>query len=92
MLEVAVIAIADTKRGEVPKAFVTPKPDAQVTEAEIITFCRQNLALFKCPKAVEFGDLPKTATGKVQKYLLREREKTDLISVAKQGETDCPDT
>ena len=72
VLEVAVVAISDEKRGEVPKAFVTLKPDAQVTEAEIISFCRQNLAQFKCPKAVEFRDLPKTATGKVQKYLLRE--------------------
>lgn len=74
VLEVAVIAIPDAKRGEVPKAFVTPKPDTPVTEAEIISFCRQNLAQFKCPKAVEFRDLPKTATGKVQKYLLREQE------------------
>ncbi|MDJ0576929.1 MAG: long-chain-fatty-acid--CoA ligase [Xenococcaceae cyanobacterium MO_234.B1] len=73
VLEVAVIAIPDAKRGEVPKAFVTLKPDAQVTEAEIISFCRQNLAQFKCPKALEFRDLPKTATGKVQKYLLREQ-------------------
>ncbi|WP_019507681.1 acyl--CoA ligase family protein [Pleurocapsa sp. PCC 7319] len=74
VLEVAVIAIPDAIRGEVPKAFVTPKPDTPVTEAEIISFCRQNLAQFKCPKAVEFRDLPKTATGKVQKYLLREKE------------------
>ena len=72
VLEVAVIAIPDAKRGEVPKAFVTLKPDAQVTEAEIISFCRQNLAQFKCPKSVEFKELPKTATGKVKKYLLRE--------------------
>ena len=72
VLEVAVIAIPDAIRGEVPKAFVTLKPDIRVTEAEIISFCRQNLAQFKCPKAVEFRDLPKTATGKVQKYLLRE--------------------
>ena len=72
VLEVAVVAIPDEKRGEVPKAFVTLKPDAQATEAEIISFCRQKLAQFKCPKAVEFRELPKTATGKVQKYLLRE--------------------
>ena len=76
VLEVAVSAIPDAKRGEVPKAFVTLKPDVQVTEAEIISFCRQNLAQFKCPKAMEFRDLPKTATGKVQKYLLRAREKS----------------
>ena len=72
VLEVAVVAIPDAKRGEVPKAFVTLKPDVQVTETEILSFCRQNLAQFKCPKAVEFRDLPKTATGKVQKFLLRE--------------------
>ncbi|NEP91078.1 MAG: long-chain-fatty-acid--CoA ligase [Okeania sp. SIO2C2] len=74
VLEVAVIAIPDQKRGEVPKAFVTLKADKSVTEAEIIDFCRQNLAQFKVPKAVEFIELPKTATGKVQKYLLREKE------------------
>jgi len=74
VLEVAVIAIPDEKRGEVPKAFVTLKPDESATAEEIIDFCRQNLALFKVPKAVDFMELPKTATGKVQKYLLREKE------------------
>ena len=74
VLEVAVISIPDETRGEVPKAFVTLKPDTNTTEKEIINFCRQHLALFKCPKAVEFCELPKTATGKVQKYLLREKE------------------
>jgi len=74
VLEVAVISIPDETRGEVPKAFVTLKPDTNTTEKEIIHFCRQHLALFKCPKAVEFCELPKTATGKVQKYLLREKE------------------
>ena len=74
VLEVAVISIPDETRGEVPKAFVTLKPDTNTTEKEIIHFCRQHLALFKCPKSVEFCELPKTATGKVQKYLLREKE------------------
>ncbi|NEO57803.1 MAG: long-chain-fatty-acid--CoA ligase [Okeania sp. SIO3B5] len=74
VLEVAVIAIPDAKRGEVPKAFVTLKSDVSVKEQEIIDFCRQHLAVFKIPKAVEFIELPKTATGKVQKYLLREKE------------------
>jgi fatty-acyl-CoA synthase len=74
VLEVAVIAIPDEKRGEVPKAFVTLKPDASVTQKEIINFCHQHLASFKCPRAVEFAELPKTATGKVQKYRLREKE------------------
>ncbi len=62
------------KWGEVPKAFVTPKPGASVTEQEIIDFPRENLAHFKCPKAVEFGELPKTSTGKIQKFRLREKE------------------
>lgn len=74
VLEVAVIAIPDATRGEVPKAFVTLKPDATATAREIISFCHQQLAGFKCPKAVAFGELPKTATGKVQKYRLREKE------------------
>jgi fatty-acyl-CoA synthase len=73
--EVAVIAIFDKIRGEVPKAFVNLKSGATVTERDIIKFCRQHLALFKCPKVVEFTELPKTATGKVQKYLLREKER-----------------
>ena len=60
--------------GEVPKAFVTLKPGQQATEAELIAFCRERLARFKCPKAIEFGELPKTSTGKVQKFVLRERE------------------
>jgi fatty-acyl-CoA synthase len=74
VLEVAVIAIPDPTWGEVPKAFVTLKPGQSATAEEIIAFCRQRMAHFKCPKAVEFGDLPKTSTGKIQKYVLRERE------------------
>ena len=74
VLEVAVIAIPDQKRGEVPKAFVTLKPDMAASEKEIIRFCHQHLAGFKCPRELEFCELPKTATGKVQKYLLREKE------------------
>jgi fatty-acyl-CoA synthase len=74
VLEAAVIAIPDDYWGEVPKAFVTLRPGATATEAEIIEHCRTRLARFKCPKAVEFGDLPKTSTGKTQKYVLRERE------------------
>jgi fatty-acyl-CoA synthase len=77
VLEVAVIAIPDEKWGEVPKAFVDLKQGrGGVTETEIIAHCRQLLAHFKCPKAVEFGPLPKTSTGKVQKYVLREDEWT----------------
>jgi fatty-acyl-CoA synthase len=74
VLECAVVAIPDDYWGERPKAFLTLKPGAAATAAEIIAFCRERLAHFKCPAAVEFGDLPKTSTGKVQKYVLRERE------------------
>jgi len=74
VLECAVVAIPDERWGERPKAFVTLKPGHTATEREIITFCREHLAHFKCPAAVEFGDLPKTSTGKIQKYVLRERE------------------
>ncbi len=73
VLECAVIAIPDETWGERPKAFVTLKPEKQASEEEIIAFCREHLAHFKCPAAVEFGELPKTSTGKVQKYVLRER-------------------
>ncbi|GIW40451.1 MAG: acyl-CoA synthetase [Candidatus Binatia bacterium] len=74
VLEVAVIAVPDEKWGEVPKAFVVAKEGFQLTAEEVIAHCRAHLAHFKCPKAVEFGPLPKTSTGKVQKFLLRERE------------------
>ena len=60
VLECAVVAIPDEKWGERPKAFVTLKPGATATEDEIIEFCRQHIAHFKAPAAVEFGDLPKT--------------------------------
>jgi fatty-acyl-CoA synthase len=73
VLEAAVVARPDAYWGEVPCAFVTLKPGAEVSEAEIIDHCRQRLARFKVPKAVRFGPLPKTSTGKVQKYALRER-------------------
>ncbi len=74
VLEVAVIAIPDEKWGEVPKAFVVPRPGANLTEQNIIDFARERMAPYKRPKAVAFGDLPKTSTGKVQKHLLREKE------------------
>ncbi len=74
VLECAVIAIPDETWGERPKAFVTLREGHQATEADIIAFCRERLAHFKCPDAVQFGELPKTSTGKVQKYVLRERE------------------
>jgi fatty-acyl-CoA synthase len=74
VLECAVIAIPDERWGERPKAFVTLTDGAAVSERQIIDFCRKQIAHFKCPAAIEFGPLPKTSTGKVQKYVLRERE------------------
>lgn len=74
VLECAVIAVPDELWGEVPKAFVTLKPQAGATADEIIAHCRAHLAHFKCPKFVEFGELPKTSTGKIQKFVLRDRE------------------
>ena len=74
VLEVAVIAVPDERWGEVPKAFIVPKAGRTLTAADVITHCREILAHFKCPKAVELGPLPKTSTGKVQKFVLRERE------------------
>ncbi|MGY0692015.1 long-chain-fatty-acid--CoA ligase [Virgibacillus sp. FSP13] len=73
VMEVAVISIPDEKWGEVPKAFIVLYPEATVTEEAIIEYCRSNMAHFKAPKAIEFVEsLPKTATGKLQKYRLRE--------------------
>ncbi|MGH7313172.1 MAG: acyl--CoA ligase family protein [Candidatus Rokuibacteriota bacterium] len=74
VMECAVVAIPDSKWGERPKAFVTLKPGRQATEGEIIDFCKHHLAHFKAPAAVEFGELPKTSTGKVQKFVLRDKE------------------
>ena len=74
VMECAVVAIPDDKWGEVPKAFVALKPGKAATEEEIIEHCRARIARFKCPKRVEFLELPKNATGKVQKFVLRERE------------------
>ena len=69
----AVVARPDEKWGETPCAFVQLKPGAQATEEEIIAHCRSTLARFKIPKKVVFGALPTTATGKIQKFVLRER-------------------
>jgi fatty-acyl-CoA synthase len=74
VLECAVVAIPDAYWGERPKAFVTLRLGKTTMAEEIIAFCRAHLAHYKCPVAVEFGELPKTSTGKVQKYVLRERE------------------
>jgi len=73
VLEAAVVAKPDQTWGETPCAFVTLKPDAgEGSAADIIQWCRDNMAHFKCPRTVVFGPLPKTATGKIQKFVLRE--------------------
>jgi fatty-acyl-CoA synthase len=74
VMEAAVIAVPDERWGEVAKAFVTLKPGQQLTEEELIAHCRTKLARFKVPKSIEFGDLPKTSTGKIQKFVLRDKE------------------
>jgi fatty-acyl-CoA synthase len=76
VLAAAVVARPDPKWGETPCAFVELKIDAPMpTEADVIEFCRQHMARFKVPKTVIFGELPKTSTGKIQKFVLRERAK-----------------
>ena len=74
VLEVCVVGVPDDRWGEVPKAFVVPRDGGAVSAEEIINFTRDRIAHFKAPKSVEFGDLPKTATGKIQKYILRDKE------------------
>jgi len=76
VLAAAVVAQPDPKWGETPCAFVELKPDVKVTGEELIEHCRAHLARFKAPKAVIFGELPKTSTGKIQKFVLRERAKS----------------
>jgi fatty-acyl-CoA synthase len=75
VLEAAVVAIPDEKWGERPKGFVTLRDGAELTEAELIAFTRGSLPGFKAPSEIEFGELPKTSTGKVKKFELRERER-----------------
>ena len=76
VLGAAVVAMPDEKWGETPCAFVELKKDASVTERQIIEFCRTHMAKFKAPRAVVFGELPKTSTGKIQKFVLREKAKS----------------
>jgi fatty-acyl-CoA synthase len=80
ILEAAVVAKSDSKWGEHPCAFVTVKSGESLNSEEVISYCRTEMARFKVPKTVIFGDLIKTSTGKVQKYLLR-----------KQAEAHSPD-
>jgi fatty-acyl-CoA synthase len=76
VLAAAVVAQPDPKWGETPCAFVELKPGARVTEDEIVAHCRDHVARFKVPKRVVFGELPKTSTGKIQKFVLREKAKS----------------
>ena len=71
----AVVAKPDDKWGEVPCAFIEVVKDKPVTEKELISFCKETLAGFKVPKKVEFCNLPKTSTGKIQKFELRKKAK-----------------
>ena len=70
-----VVARPDEKWGETPCAFVELRPGATATSEEIIDWCRDHLARYKCPRHVEFCEIPKTSTGKIQKFLLRDRAK-----------------
>ena len=73
VMAAAVVARPDPKWGEVPCAFLELKDGAHVSEAEIIEHCRAKLAHYKAPRHVVFGPLPKTSTGKIQKFILREQ-------------------
>lgn len=77
VLDAAVVAMADTRWGEVPCAFVEVKPGQSVAEDDLIRHCRDLIAHFKAPKRVVFGELPKTSTGKIQKAVLRARLRAD---------------
>ena len=78
VLEAAVIGVSDPKWGETPQAHVVLREARQATAQELIDFCRSRLAHFKCPKYVVFGPLPKTATGKIQKNVLRDQARAVL--------------
>jgi fatty-acyl-CoA synthase len=73
VIAAAVVAKPDPKWGETPCAFLEIKPGIEVSPADIITHCKQHLAGFKVPKAIVFGELPKTSTGKIQKFELRKQ-------------------
>ncbi len=73
----AVVAKPDTKWGETPCAFIELKPGVTATADDIIAWCREHLAAYKCPRHVRFEEIPKTSTGKIQKFQLRERAKAD---------------
>jgi len=72
----AVVAVPDARWGERPLAYVELKPGARATAEELIAHCRTLLAAFKIPREVRFEEIPKTATGKIQKFVLRERARS----------------
>jgi fatty-acyl-CoA synthase len=84
VLEVAVVAAPDSKWGEVPMAFVVLQRDQNATERELIDHVRGQLAHFKAPRFIVFGELPKTASGKIQKFVLRERARELRFREGKQ--------
>jgi fatty-acyl-CoA synthase len=93
VMEAAVVARPDEKWGETPQAFVTLKPGArQVSAADIIAWCRTHLAHYKCPRVVTFGPLPKTSTGKIQKFELRDiaKNKSSPALAGEDGERSSP--
>ena len=73
VLAAAVVARPDERWGETPCAFVELKPDAQITAEDIIAHCKAHLAGYKVPRHIVFGEVPKTSTGKIQKFELRQR-------------------
>ena len=75
ILEAAVIGIPDKMKGDIPKAYIVLRGDQKPTEKEIIDYCRLDLAAYKVPRAIEFVDaLPQTASGKIKKYVLKEKK------------------
>jgi fatty-acyl-CoA synthase len=76
VLHAAVVAKPDDKWGETPCAFIEKKPRNKVSEQDLIAFCRERLAHYKCPRHIVFGEIPKTSTGKIQKFKLRERARS----------------
>lgn len=90
VLEAAVVAAPHPRWGEVPLAFVTLKPGAEATEDQLIDHVRDRLAHFKAPKGIVFGALPKTSTGKIQKYVLRDRVEEDRGALT--GERNVSDS
>jgi fatty-acyl-CoA synthase len=76
VLACAVVARPDPKWGETPLAFVETKPGAQVSAAELVAHCKSLLAGYKVPREIRFESIPKTSTGKIQKFQLRERARS----------------